>query len=264
MHRRMGLTVAAVVLSLTLGVLVGLVIHTGMQQRADRDPTPSSPAVTGTVADERTEASDPADGVVPGESSDAESAPADTGPPAGAVPVDDTGTSRSEPPVTSTRTVTVTPSGTATSAARTSPATSTARTSSPTGRTTTSSSRQLTIVRTTVTAGTSASGTRSLGTGATTGTAGTTPATTSAAAPSPHPGKDSPDGRCSKLGEKSSTASGATLYCQHDQQDGTLRWRAVTDGGGCLNRTMTGIGLDGHRYACRIGAGGLNHWVRVG
>jgi hypothetical protein len=38
----------------------------------------------------------------------------------------------------------------------------------------------------------------------------------------------------------------------------------VTAGGGCLNRTMTGIGLDGHRYACREGAGGLNHWVRVG
>lgn len=258
MHRRMGLTVAAVVLSLTLGVLVGLVIHTGMQQRADRDPTPSSPAVTGTVAGESTEASDPADGEVSGESSDAGTAAADTAPAAGAVPVDDTGASTSVPPVTSTRTVTVTPSGTATATARTSPATSTARTSSPTGRTTASSSRRPTIVRTTVTAGTSTSGTRS------TGTTGSTPATTSAAAPSPHPGADSPGGKCSTLGQKSSTASGATVFCQHDQQDGTLRWRAVTAGGGCLNRTMTGIGLDGHRYACREGAGGLNHWVRVG
>jgi hypothetical protein len=58
--------------------------------------------------------------------------------------------------------------------------------------------------------------------------------------------------------------SGATLFCQHDQIDGSLRWRAVTNGGGCLNRTMTGTGLDGHRYACRLGAGGLNHWKRAG
>jgi hypothetical protein len=37
----------------------------------------------------------------------------------------------------------------------------------------------------------------------------------------------------------------------------------VVAGGGCLSQTMTGIGLDGHHYACRRGAFGLNHWVRT-
>lgn len=260
MNRRMGLAVAAVVLSLTIGVLVGLVIHTGMQQRADRDQVPSSPPVTETTRD--IPASDPADGEVPVESTSDGSASVAAEAAAGAVPADDTGGSRADPPVTSTRTVTVTPSGTATSAGPTTTAGSPAGTSARTGRatatttTTTTGTRRPTIVRTTVT-GTPAGGTAA----GTTTTAGTT---TSSTTPSPHPGADSPDGPCGTLGQKSSTASGATLYCQHDQRDGSLRWRAVTEGGGCLNRTMTGIGLDGHRYACREGAGGLNHWVRVG
>ena len=62
----------------------------------------------------------------------------------------------------------------------------------------------------------------------------------------------------------SGTASGATLFCQRNLQVGGLTWRPVVEGGGCLNKTMTGIGLDGHRYACRRGPGGLNHWVRTG
>jgi hypothetical protein len=75
-----------------------------------------------------------------------------------------------------------------------------------------------------------------------------------------HPGQDSPDGPCSTLGAKSSTSGGATLFCQHDQTDGSLRWRAVTNGGGCLNQTMTGTGVDGKHYACRRDTNGLNYW----
>lgn len=261
MNRRAGLAIAAVVLSLTVGVLTGLVIHTGMQQRADRHPAPSTQAVPAGSTGSR---SDP--GPDPGDDGDPPwdraSAAVDGDPAggqdgaAGALPTS-SAASTADPAPTSTRTVTVTPSRTSSSAAGASSGQSASGTSSPTRRTrTTTTSRLPTIVRTTV------SGTAT-GTATTSGTA-TRTSGTSSAAPSPHPGADSPGGRCSTLGQKSSTASGATLYCQHDQQDGTLRWRAVTDGGGCLNRTMTGIGLDGHRYACRIGAGGLNHWVRVG
>lgn len=77
-------------------------------------------------------------------------------------------------------------------------------------------------------------------------------------------GGDVPGGRCNQLGQESATASGATLFCQRNLDGPGLAWRAVVEGGGCLNQTMTGIGLDGHRYACRRGPGGLNHWVRVG
>lgn len=53
------------------------------------------------------------------------------------------------------------------------------------------------------------------------------------------------------------------MYCQHDQGDQSLRWRAVTDAGGCVSQTMTGIGVDGKNYACRLAANGLNYWVPV-
>jgi hypothetical protein len=262
----MGLAVAAVVLSLTLGVLIGLVIHTGMQQRADRHPGPSTRTVpAGSTGSDSDAGSEP--GGDDGGPWDASPGPGDGDPGGVSDGTDGAGVmptggavGTGDPTPTSTRTVTVMPSRTSTAgvsaAARSATATSTSARRTPA----TTSSTLPTIVRTTV------SGTATATTGTASGSTGTATRTsgTSSTAASAHPGTDSPGGRCSTLGQKSSTASGATLYCQHDQQDGTLRWRAVTDGGGCLNRTMTGIGLDGHRYACRVGAGGLNHWVRVG
>lgn len=69
-------------------------------------------------------------------------------------------------------------------------------------------------------------------------------------------------GPCPTLGDRT-TIGAVTAYCQHDQQDGRLRWRLVVDGGGCLNRTMTGVGADGRHYACRLGPAGLEHWRPV-
>ncbi|GGL90572.1 hypothetical protein [Nakamurella endophytica] len=68
-----------------------------------------------------------------------------------------------------------------------------------------------------------------------------------------------PAAACPALGQRIETATG-TAYCQHDQRDGTLRWRPVTDGGGCLNRTMTGTGADGRQYRCARASDGLNYW----
>ncbi len=70
-------------------------------------------------------------------------------------------------------------------------------------------------------------------------------------------------GRCRTLGDKATVAGGWTVFCQTDFSAGGLSWRAVVDGGGCLSRTMTGIGTDGHAYVCRPDRTGLDHWRRA-
>lgn len=231
MRRSVGLAVAAVVLAVTLGVLVGLVIHTGMAQRANDPPRttastgssePSASSETG-VTGSRT-----VDLPTPWQPS--------------LTPVPDTPTGSS---VASTES-TGNPAGPAAVATTgsSSPATTSAGTASSTPAT-----RTATVTVT-------ASSTRS--------TTGSTATSTTATATTTRSGAQVPGGPCDTLGQRSATATGATLYCQHDQSDGALRWRPVTDGGGCLNRTMTGIGLDGRHYVCRTGPDGLNHWQPAG
>jgi hypothetical protein len=242
MRRSVGLGIGAVVLSITVGVLVGLVIHTGMTQRAG-DPVASTtstrasvPSSSGLLGDATSLPDAPADPVDPGPSGASEPwlrslAPVTEA--SGADPTRSTVTETvTESPATST---TATGSTTRAAHSTTSPSPTVAPSTTP--RSTRVTATSTSVLRTTVS-------TRS-------GTSDTITA---------DPGHDSPDGPCGTLGEKSSTSDGATLYCQHDQQDGSLRWRAVTNGGGCLNRTMTGTGLDGQQYDCRRSTNGLNYW----
>lgn len=65
---------------------------------------------------------------------------------------------------------------------------------------------------------------------------------------------------CGDLGEKRVTTAGYHVFCQRNFPNTGLAWRPVVDGGGCLNRTMTGIGVDGRNYLCRANSSGLNRW----
>lgn len=238
MSRSVGIAVAAVVLSITLGVLVGLVIHTGMVQRASNGTPRSDPPV----------------GTSPGGSAAApgDATGLDAGPVTASVggPIDgmtqDGPIARPGPTSASSTQAAPPPAGTPTTA----PSTSTPETSTPASSTTASSTTQATGP---------ATGTDSTTRGTTSRTRATSSAPSRPAA-TPHPGEDAAEGRCGTLGAKSADSSGTTLFCQRDQTDGSLRWRAVVDGGGCLNQTMTGTGADGRSYACTLGDNGLNHW----
>lgn len=78
------------------------------------------------------------------------------------------------------------------------------------------------------------------------------------------PDADAAGGPCPSLAVKSSDAVGTTLFCQVDQVDRTLRWRAVVDKGGCLNQKMVGVGADRVEYRCTLDASGQNHWAAAG
>jgi hypothetical protein len=91
-----------------------------------------------------------------------------------------------------------------------------------------------------------------------------TPAAATGTTANPRPGSDAAGSPCAALAARSSDAAGTTLYCQVDRADRTLRWRAVVNGGGCLNQSMTGTGADGLAYRCRLDASGLNHWAPAG
>jgi hypothetical protein len=57
-------------------------------------------------------------------------------------------------------------------------------------------------------------------------------------------------------------AQGWNVFCQFNFAAGTLAWRPVVDGGGCLSQRMTGIGMDGHHYVCRLDGSHLDRWRR--
>lgn len=273
MRRAVGLSIAAVVLSVTLGVLIGLVIHTGMSERADHSgsqPGTSAPVTDASGSNSLPQPPSDAPGNGAGQASptlpdpwSVEVTPVTddpTGSP-GAVRSTDAGGQTADTPDSTTLTATSTPSGRSPGITGHTP--STASRTSATGhhrasRTPSSTLRTPTIISSTV-GGPGTGSTGSTGSGAASRSTGVPASTVTAG-----PGSDRPDRPCGTLGEKSAMRSGATLFCQHDQTDGSLRWRAVTNGGGCLNQTMTGTGLDGHRYACRLGVGGLNHWKRAG
>lgn len=209
MSRSTGLAIGAAILSITLGVLVGLVIHTGQVQQAERDssagaieatplPTSASPSTSLYV--------------IPSASGNDSSLPS---------------TGRSAGPPTSGSIPASIPA-----------ANVTATTPAPgEGSAATSSSTPVT----------------SLTAAATTGTAGSTADATA--------GTELPGGDCAALGARSADAHGTTLYCQVDQIERVLRWRAVVRGGGCLNQSMDGMGADGVAYVCRLDDSGLNHWA---
>jgi hypothetical protein len=217
MNKVVGWAIGGAVLSITVGVLVGVVLHAGQLERADRTqpasiPTrsaafPPSPARSTPVA------SPSSTSVVtwlppstPGTQPPTEVAvPTDV--PTDQPPDTTTGMTQSSAPATT--------SGTAGAAVSSTP------------------------VSSTPVSGTPASGTATV----------------------PHLGADMAGAPCPKLAAASSDAAGTTLYCQVDQKDRTLRWRAVVDGGGCLSRTMTGYAADGRLYLCRLDGSGLNHWA---
>lgn len=87
----------------------------------------------------------------------------------------------------------------------------------------------------------------------------TTPVQTAPGAGAPAAGQPCPD-----LGDKGTVAGGSNVFCQKNFANGTLAWRPVVDGGGCLSKRMRGIGIDGRHYACRPDGAGLDHWHPVG
>jgi hypothetical protein len=200
MSKTVGWAVGGAIVSITLGVLVGLVLHTGQTQRAT--PLPSA-------------ASSPSPRVT------------ETGEHAGP-----TNTTQGEPRPSVTVTTSTTPSTSMTLSTGTAPSSSSPPPSPP------SSSPRVTE------------------TGEYAGPTNTTR--------EGEPGGDAAGGPCPKLAAKSSDADGTTLYCQVDQDDRVLRWRAVVDKGGCLSQSMTGVGADGLEYRCRLDDSGLNHWALAG
>jgi hypothetical protein len=198
MRRGTGLAIGAGVVSVTIGVLVGLVLYVGQVQRADRGPGATGPASTAMTTG--------TDSIAGSRTGDAAPAPAATG----AVIEPPAGTPSSLPP------------GGATSTPET--------------------------------------GGDQLTDDTTPGT--TTPGTTTGTTTVPTTGPNAADEPCAALAARTADAAGTTLYCQRDQVDGTLRWRAVVDRGGCLNQAMTGRSADGIDYHCRLDSTGNNHWAR--
>lgn len=198
MNKPVGWAIGGAVLSITVGVLVGLVLHAGQMERADRLPQPAPSSLSARVTQ--------------------------TGEYVGL-----TNTAPTEMPSTTpapTLAPTELPSTTPTPPSPSAPVTQTGTDTGPTNT----------------------------GPGETTGT----PAGTSV------PGSNSAGQPCPTLAGKSADAAGTTLFCQVDQTDRTLRWRAVVDRGGCLSQSMTGVAADGRIYQCRLDASGLNHWALAG
>jgi len=90
----------------------------------------------------------------------------------------------------------------------------------------------------------------------------TVPRASSSSPPAVPDGPAAADRVCGEFGARADPEGIATLYCQHDDHDGTLRWRAVVAGGACLSRTMTGVDDLGVPYRCRAAGPHANHWVR--
>jgi hypothetical protein len=214
MSKAVGWTVGAAIVSITIGILVGLVLHTGQLERADRGPS----AVGGLGGSSTTSTSTP--------------------PPSPATSSALSSTTQT-PPLPPPRT---SPLSTPSSLPPTPPA---ALSSAPPAVTTPPTAPR----------GTSLSGVP---------VTSTAPTAATGTAANPRPGSDAAGSPCAALAARSSDAAGTTLYCQVDRADRTLRWRAVVNGGGCLNQSMTGTAADGLAYRCRLDASGLNHWAPAG
>jgi hypothetical protein len=92
----------------------------------------------------------------------------------------------------------------------------------------------------------------------------TPPAPTVRSAPSttakPSLGTAVPGELCHRLGDKATVAQGWNVFCQSNFALGSLTWRPVMDGGGCLSKRMSGIGVDGRAYVCRPDGQQMDRW----
>ena len=243
MPGKAAVVLTAAALSVTVGVLIGIVLIIGGNARRQAIVAPPSPVATAQVSGPLSagNSTTAAISVLSPASSPAVSPPAVSSPAvvtsAPPAPVSSPGAG----PAATTR-----PSATVTTR-RPAPT----RTATPPRPTAT---RPVIVFTTVTVAPTSSSISR-----ATTSTV--TPTQTTAAPP--------PDGTpaagrpCAALGDKATATGGSTVFCQRDFRNGSLAWRAVVDGGGCLSKRMTGIGTDGQRYLCRPDRQGLDHWRRA-
>lgn len=197
MNRAAGLAIGAAVLSVTVGVLIGIVIHAGQVERAGASPASEFGSATETAPNSSDISSSPTSSSLSGASLDGAAGGPEIVPSDGVTTSDDSQTASSSTPLT----VPGTPPATTSDSADVSTQTTTIEGASADGET------------------------------------------------------------CPSLAVRGADAAGTTLYCQVDQTDRTLRWRAVVNGGGCLNQTMTGVGADDVDYICRLDASGRNHWA---
>lgn len=199
MDRRVGLAIGAAIASVTLGVMIGLVIHTGHTQRAAQPPAP----LFGTVGTASADGSD----ALGSSSTISYPRPASIQSPTAPTSIMSIGAAPPGPATTP-------PPATGGAAAGTSSA----------------------VPMTTVPSTTS---TRTAPTTATSVAEGLS---------------------CPSLGAAGTDPHGTTFYCQVNPSTQALAWRAVTDGGGCLNQTMTGRDAGGVAYRCTLDSTGHNHW----
>lgn len=243
------LTAAA--LSVTVGVLIGVVVMLGSKARqSEVGATPDLAVATAVTAATATPAS----------------------------PDDLTGAQISVLPTAST-TATTTGAIPAPASTNSSPATHSPAAAAPSKRpasprrsastTAIAPATRPVTVHTTVTIGPRS---RPAAPGATTSAPSSTPAagpsrstttTRTTTAITPRGGQPAPGRPCPALGIKAGATGGFTVFCQRDFSNGTFAWRAVVDGGGCLSKRMTGIGTDGQLYRCRPDDRGLDHWRRA-
>lgn len=247
------LTAAA--LSVTVGVLIGIVLILGSKARQSASgSTPTSTVATETTAS-----------TVPGSAEDLTGAQISVLPAASMPPT--SVTTSSIPAPASTTGSTATDPAAATASSRPAPARRT-----PTTATSRVAATPPAIVHTTLTIGPPprpvvprAVSTASASAPTVTSVA-PPPATRTVIAPRqgpPHQGAPAPGRPCPALGLKAKATGGFTVYCQRDFRNGSFAWRAVVNGGGCLSKRMTGIGTDGQLYRCRPDTRGLDHWRRA-
>ena len=245
MQRRTGIALTSAALSITLGVLVGAVVTIGNNARSTSYAHP--PAL---VSSAPQSSGFPLSAAIPSSVGDG----TDVLPQSQTI---DSSTAAQAPASSAP----VAPLSAGSVALTTKPATTTSRIATP--RTTPRPSTPP-IVQSTVrltprtTAGTTPTSTTSRPT-PTTPTSTTQITTSSAPADPPAPGQS-----CSSLGAKGTAAAGYNVFCQRNFATGTLAWRAVANGGGCLNKQMTGIGVDGKNYACRAAGPTMDRWRPAG
>jgi hypothetical protein len=249
-RRGTGIALTASALSITVGVLVGAVITIGSNSRAS-SATPMVASSVAAVSESAPGSVDPvASSVDPGPISSASVsvsvAAATTAPPMITQPVP-APSKPAKPATTAKPRTTAKPAAPRSTASR--------RSSTPT------------LIYTTVTMAPSTTPTPIAPIAI---APSTTPIATTANPPSPTVGNPGPGGaavpgeRCQQLGQKGTVAQGWNVFCQRNFAIGVLTWRPVTDGGGCLSKRMSGIGVDGQQYVCRPAGPGFDRWRRAG
>lgn len=269
MPGKAAVVLTAAALSVTVGVLIGIVLIIGNKARQSSIATVPSPVATTAAESGGPPGGDPAPS-------------SDPAPAGGTVPVDDGAAAQISltPAVSSSATTTSTVPARPTPTSSTPHRPAAVRPSRPAPVSSAVSPKPTVtrpaIVFTTVTIApptsssvvpapdtlSSDSATSSTSTSTAAGSGTTSSGTSTATAPAPE-GAPAPGRPCAVLGDKATAVGGSTVFCQHDFGTGSLAWRAVVDGGGCLSKKMTGTGADGQHYRCRPDSRGLDHWRRA-